>query len=281
VGLKPTYGRISRLGIFPLAPSLDHVGPITRSVEDAARMLQVLAGPDPGDPTTLPDSVPAYASALADGQVDGLTGTTIGVDWAYVTRGVEAAVVDTLREALARFRELGAVVREVAMPSCTATLIAGWSITCGVECARAHEPFYPARRTEYGAGLAGLIEIGRAASLADYRALEAVRGEFRAGFDRLLETVDLMIAPCMPVLPPALEALESPSPADRRIASFLSFTAPFNYSGHPALVLPAGFAAGGLPQAFQLVGRRLGEPALLRAAFAYEQSQGGASHPDL
>ena len=281
VGIKPTYGRVSRYGAFPLAGSLDHVGPMTRSVEDAARMLQVLAGPDPNDPTTLSDTVPNYAASLGDGRADGLAGLTIGVDWAYVSSGVEETVVNTVREALAVFRELGAAVREVAVPRSAAALIAGWSITCGVECAQAHAPFYPGRRLDYGPALASLIEIGRAASTADYEALEAVRRAFRSEFDHLLETVDLLITPCMPGLPPVLAAIESSVSPDGQAASFLTFTAPFNYSGHPAIVLPAGLAASGLPSAFQLVGRRLAEPTLVRAGFAYERAQGGAAHPDL
>ncbi len=281
VGIKPTYGRVSRYGSFPLAGSLDHVGPMTRSVEDAVRMLQVLAGPDPRDPTTLPGLLPNYADGLSFGQVDGLAGLTIGVDWAYASTGVEQTVVDTVREALDVFRELGAAVRDVAMPRSAAALIAGWSVTCGVECAQAHADFYPARRRDYGPALAGLIEIGRAAPTADYEALEATRRDFRCQFDRLLETVDLLITPCMPRLPPEVEAIEWSDLPDSEAASFLTFTAPFNYSGHPALVLPAGVSATGLPLSFQLVGRRLAEPTLVRAGFAYEQAHGGPAHPDV
>jgi amidase len=244
-------------------------------------MLQVLSGPDPRDPTTLPDLLPNYADGLSSGQVDGLAGLTIGVDWVYASSGVEPTVVDAVREALAVFRELGAAVREVAMPRSAAALIAGWSITCGVECAQAHADFYPARRRDYGPALAGLIEIGRAASTADYEALEAARRDFRFQFDRLLETVDLLITPCMPRLPPEVDSIDSSASPDGEAASFLTFTAPFNYSGHPALVLPAGFSTAGLPLSFQLVGRRLAEPTLVRAGFAYEQAHGVPAYPDV
>jgi len=203
------------------------------------------------------------------------------VDWAYASVGVEQTVADTVREALAVFRELGAAVRDVTMPRSAAALIAGWSITCGVECAQAHADFYPERRHDYGPALAGLIEIGRAASTGDYEALEAARRDFRSQFDRLLKTVDLLITPCMPRLPPEVEMIESSVSPDSEAASFLTFTAPFNYSGHPTLVLPAGFSAAGLPLSFQLVGRRLAEPTLVRAGFAYEQVHGGPAHPDV
>ncbi len=275
VGIKPTYGRVSRYGAFPLAESLDHIGPMTRTVEDAARLLKVLAGADREDPTTLADPVPNYPAML----VDRLAGMTIGVDWAYVGRGVEPVVVETVREALATFEELGASILETTMPDTTDQLIRGWGITCGVECARAHARYYPARKSEYGPVLAGLIETGLAASAADYDELEVARGRFRTDLDQLLEGVDVMVAPCMPSLPPTLEAMSAQVADETERAEFITFTAPFDYSGHPTITLPAGLAENGLPKAFQLIGRRLGEPTLIRAGAAYERAIDFRAHP--
>lgn len=275
VGIKPTYGRVSRFGAFPLAESLDHIGPMTRTVRDAAIMLKALAGGDPNDPTTLGDPVPNYAAMLQE-RVSGLT---VGVDWDYVSRGVDEVVIDTVREALDRLAELGATVREVRMPAATARLIEGWSVTCGVECARAHARYYPARQAEYGPVLASLIETGRAATEADYQALEATRGEFRAELDAVLEGVELLIAPCMPTLPPPLEVINAQVADDGGRAEFITFTAPFDYSGHPTITLPAGLTDDGIPKSFQLIGRRLGEPTLIRAGSAYERALGFDSHP--
>lgn len=275
VGIKPTYGRVSRHGAFPLAESLDHIGPMTRSVEDAARLLRVLAGPDPEDPTALTDPVPNYPAMM----VDRVAGLTIGIDWDYVGRGVDDAVVATLREALAVFEELGARVTEIEMPVSAADLVQGWGITCGVECARAHAPYYPARKDEYGPVLASLIETGRAASADDYRRLEAVREKFRGELDGLLETVDVIMTPCMPSLPPDLETMNAQVAEDQGRAEFITFTAPFDYSGHPTLTLPAGLTDERLPKSFQLVGRRLGEPSLIRAGAAYEGACGFDAHP--
>jgi amidase len=275
VGIKPTYGRVSRHGAFPLAESLDHIGPMTRSVEDAALLLEVLAGHDPKDPTTLRATVPNYAAML----VDRIPGVVIGVDWEYVTRGVDAVVVETIREALRVLVSLGAEVREVTMPPSTARLIEGWYITCGVECARAHARYYPAQKELYGPVLIGLLEAGRAATDADYRALEQVRREFTEDFDRVLETVDMMIAPCMPVLPPDVASMNQRIEDEGERAEFITFTAPFDYSGHPTITLPAGLAAQRLPKSFQLIGRALGEPALIQAGSAYERALGFAEHP--
>jgi amidase len=275
VGIKPTYGRVSRFGAFPLAESLDHIGPMTRSVEDAAILLKVLAGQDSNDPTTLADAVPDYPAMI----VERISGMFIGVDWDYVSRGVDEVVTETVRAALALFEELGAVVREVRMPGSTRRLVQGWSITCGVECARAHERYYPARKQEYGPVLANLIETGRSATEADYQAMEQLRGEFRAELDSLLENIDLIIAPCMPTLPPPLDLMNAQVENEGERAEFITFTAPFDYSGHPTITLPAGLSADRLPRAFQLIGRQLGEPTLIRAGSAYERALGFYDHP--
>ncbi len=275
VGIKPTYGRVSRHGAFPLAESLDHIGPMTRTVRDAAILLKVLAGQDQRDATTLPDAVPDYPALTALR----IAGMTIGVDWEYVSRGVEPAVAATVRDALAIFRELGAEVREVTVPDSTHTLVEGWALTCGVECARAHARYYPSRKDAYGPVLAGLIELGLRVTEADYQNLERTRREFRQAFDRLLEDVDVMIAPCMPMLPPELDALDSELDVDEGRAEFITFTAPFDYSGHPTITLPAGSTEDRLPKSFQLVGRFLGEPTLIRAGSAFEAALGWEEHP--
>ncbi|MCZ6618678.1 MAG: amidase [Gammaproteobacteria bacterium] len=275
VGIKPTYGRVSRYGAFPLAESLDHIGPMTRSVEDAARVLQVLAGEDPLDPTTLRESVPNYAAALAD-QVQGLT---VGVDWDYVSTGVDEVVVGTLRDALDVLQELGAEVLEITIPGSYKTLVQGWGITTGVECARAHASFYPAQKERYGPVLAALIEGGLAAESADYESMERVRKEFTAALTGLLDQVDVLIAPNMTGLPPTVEAMSRTVASEEERADFITFTAPFDYSGHPTITLPAGLAENGLPKSFQLIGRHLGEPTLIRAGSAYTQALGFTRHP--
>jgi amidase len=275
VGIKPTYGRVSRHGAFPLAESLDHIGPMARTVGDAALLLGCLAGQDPKDPTSLAAPVPDYTSLLAER----IPGLVIGIDWAYVTRGVDEIVVETVREALEVFRDLGGEIREITMPAGTRKLVEGWYVTCGVECARAHAPYYPARKDLYGPVLAGLLEVGRTASTADYQALERLRAEFRADLDRLLARTDMIIAPCMPVLPPDIASMNQRVEDEGERAEFITFTAPVDYSGHPTITLPAGIAPGRLPKSFQLIGRTLGEPDLIRAASAYERALGFDERP--
>lgn len=274
VGLKPTYGRVSRHGAFPLADSLDHVGPMTRTVEDAARMLGVMAGWDPRDPTSLRDPVPNYVAACAER----ITGMRVGIDRAYCETGVAQDVVDTIHAARSTLASLGAEVREVVLPPYQ-NLVRGWALTCGVETALAHARFYPSRRGEYGPELAGLIDGGRSAPATAYAALERERESFRAGLDRLFETVDLLIAPCMVSAAPTLEWMAGAIRSEAQTVDFITFTAPFDYSGHPTLTVPAGVNGQGLPLAFQLIGRRLGEESLVHAGHAYEQARGAIHYP--
>ena len=268
VGVKPTYGRVSRHGAFPLAESLDHIGPMTRTVEDAARMLQAVAGADPQDPTSLPQPVPNYAAQL-DGAVQGLT---FGVDWDYAATGVHADVTAVVRDAVDRCRDLGAAVVDVRMPPRYAVLVENWTRTCAAECAKAHAPWFPARRADYGPALAELLDFGASLSPDDHAALERQREAFRAEFDVLLTGIDVLIAPAMPIPPPSLEAMQAAIRGGGDQAALITFTAPFDYSGHPTVTLPAGLFDDGLPKSVQLIGRWLDEPTLLRAAHALEQS---------
>jgi amidase len=274
VGLKPTYGRVSRHGAFPLAESLDHIGPMTRTVADAGRMLQAIAGVDPADPTSLDEPVPNFGGALAE-RVDGLK---IGVDWDYISVGVESAVVEVVREALMDLKGLGAEVVEVKMPPSYQTLVAQWGVTCAVECANAHREYYPEQKALYGPVLAELIDFGRNPPDGAYEELESVRRDFSAKLSKLFDQVQVLISPSMPYLPPAVDDILALG-SDPERANGLTFTAPFDYSGHPTLSVPAGLSAERLPTSVQFIGPLLGEPALVRVGSAFEQTMGFTEHP--
>ena len=275
VGIKPTYGRVSRHGAFALAESLDHIGPMARTVEDAARMLGAIAGRDPEDATSLEAPVPDYTAV----SVEGLSGTTIGVDWEYVSSGVDEEVVATVREAIDRFRELGAEVLEVTLPDQHAQLASEWALTCGPECAKAHAEYYPRYKELYGPVLANMIEVGMGVEREKYDELERVRVVFRTQFDALLDEVDVVIAPCMRSLPPKIAEMDIAVQEEGDRAEFIRFTAPFDYSGHPTITLPAGLSVTGLPKAFQLIGPRLGESLLVRFGAGHERALGMPVHP--
>jgi len=274
VGLKPSYGRVSRFGAFPLAETLDHIGPMTRTVADAARMLQVMAGSDPRDETSLDSPVPNYG-AETGGSIEGLR---IGIDREYVSRGVEAPVVQAVQSALGELENLGATVREVEMPEGYRQLVDQWGITCAVECARAHRDYYPSQKQRYGPVLAELIELGLNPPEGAYEALATARLVFSEALDALFRDVEVLISPNMPYLPPLSEGvLELSSDPDR--ASGLIYTAPFDYSGHPTLSLPVGLSAERLPLSIQLIGPRLGEPVLIRTGCALETAIGFTDRP--
>jgi amidase len=265
VGLKPTYGRVSRHGVFPLAESLDHIGPMTRTVVDAARLLQVMAGHDPRDPTSLTAPVPNYGAEPGAP----VRGIRVGIDWDYVRRGVQAEVVASVEGVAEALSALGVELVEVAMPESYRDLVLQWGITCAVECAQAHAAYYPARKSEYGPVLAELIELGRSPPSGAYERLERQRKSFRGELDAIFGGIDAMLAPNMPYLAPLVDGVLSLA-ADPDIAGGLTFTAPFDYSGHPTLSLPVGLSPGRLPLSVQLIGPHLGEPVLIRLGSAIE-----------
>jgi len=277
VGIKPTYGRVSRYGAFALAESLDHIGPMTRTVEDAARILEVIAGVDSNDPTSLDQPVPNYVAAAAQP----LDKRVIGVDWDYVTTGVDADVVQALRDACARFADMGVEIREVSLPAEYKQLVDEWGITCGVECAKAHAGYYPEHKDLYGPVLANLLEIGLAAPQQKYAELEGVRRVFRQRLNELLDGVDMLVAPCMTSVAPMLAEMDRAAATEHERAAFITFTAPFDYSGHPTITLPAGLNAAGMPLSFQLIGPHLGEELLVCAGAAHEQAIGALPHPQV
>ena len=275
VGLKPTYGRVSRHGAFALAHSLDHIGPMTRSVEDAARMLGVIAGADVNDPSSLDAPVPNYLDVSESIQQTG----RIGVDWNYVREGVAPEIAATVEQACQQFESLGMQIEEVTMPSEYRALVDGWGISCAVECAQAHEGLYPAQKGLYGPVLANLLEMGGSVAASEYQALQILRDTFRAKLDRLFEDVDVMIFPNMTGSVPTVVQMDSVVAEDDSRAAFINFTAPSDYSGHPTLTLPAGLDQQGLPLSFQLMGKSLMEQQLISFGLAYERVRGAMPHP--
>ena len=274
VGVKPTYGRVSRYGAFPLAETLDHVGPMTRTVADAGRMLGVMAGADPRDPSSLDAPVPNYGAEIGAP----VNGIRIGVDWEYVSEGVEVAVVQSVKDTLEHLEAMGMAVQEYRMPESYRELVNQWGITCAVECAQAHAPYYPAQKDLYGPVLAELIELGRHPPPGVYDELQQLRVRFTDALDDCFSNLDLMIAPNMPYLAPPADGVLELS-ADPTRANGLTFTAPFDYSGHPTLSLPVGLGDGRLPLSVQLIAPKLEESLLFRVASALESAFGFDERP--
>jgi amidase len=262
-GLKPTWGRVSRAGVFPLAESLDHVGPMCRSALDAAIMLGVIAGADPDDPTAAPQPVPDYAAATAAG----VKGKRVGMPNNLI--GADADCQRALEGAAATLQRQGAQLIDVTLPDLDEAAVQ-WLAQCGVEAALAHEATFPARRAEYGAEFAALLDLGRGLSGLELSRLQLTRARVTGELDRLLASIDLLLLPTMGVAAPSLAAMKTRTP--QTIASRLRYTAPIDMSGHPTLTLPGGMTADGVPVGFQIVGRAFDEAGILAAGHAFQQT---------
>ncbi len=268
-GIKPTWGRVSRYGIFPLADSLDHVGPMCRSAADAAAMLGVIAGADPNDPTALQAPVPNYLAGIGDG----VRGLRIGVDRKYTQEGIDPQVVAALLEAERTLADLGAEIREVRFPSYE-KLVSQWIPMCSVETAEAHLETYPSRAKEYGPELAQLIEQGRSVSGVEIAAIHHERLKFCGSLAALFGDIDLLLIPTMPVPIPTLTKMGEYGADPNILLSILRFTAVFDFSGSPTITLPMGMASDQMPLSMQLVGPHLSEGVLARAAHAFQSIDG-------
>lgn len=265
-GLKPTWGRVSRHGVFALAASLDHIAPMARSAADAGFMLRVIAGRDPCDSTTLTAEVPDYLAGFDQGVRE----LRIGVDTGYNEAGCDPDVVASVREARKVFESLGAVVKEITVPN-PAAVMSAWGSYCAVETAIAHEPTYPARAVEYG-GLARLIEAGRSVSAIDLMKAHHERLAFSGALASMFSDIDLLLVPTQTRADFTCAQEAELFATEEGLAGFLRFATPFDMSGSPTITLPGGFTSKGMPLSFQLVGRHLEEELLVRAGHAYQQA---------
>lgn len=270
VGLKPTYGRVSRHGVLPLAESMDHVGPMTRRVADAAIVLQAIAGRDPEDPTSLEAPVPDMLAGLGEG----LAGLRIGYDRAYTSERTNPGLVAAIEQALDVLSHEGAAVVEVTMPAGVRELGDAWFAICAAEAARAYADTYPSRAGEFGPGFRDFLASGAAVTDEQYQQASALRADFNKRFNALLETVDAVVCPSGGYTFPVADIdqygdMKALSPLFAAVQ--MHYTIPADFAGTPTLTLPCGFSeADGLPYAMQLMGRKLSEPMLCRIGHTYE-----------
>lgn len=275
-GLKPTWGRVSRHGIFPFAATLDHPGPMARTVADAGLLFQAMAGYDPLDPTSsleaVPEMTPASASTLA--------GCRIGVDLDYAHEGATAATATALAEAITVFEELGAVIVPMRFPD-SETAIQDWFAVCGVQAHDVHEQWFAAHAEDYGPALTDLLELGRSVSGREHHELLMRRMEYSGRVHQSLHDIDAMLIPGLPFeAPPAAEMLTMD---EQKISDVHRFTVPFTMSQTPTVTMPGGFAEdSGMPVSVQLVASRFAEKTLVDLGSAYQSlTQWHRCHPDL
>jgi amidase len=240
---------------------------MARSAADCAALLGAIAGADPNDPTASPEPVPNYLAGIRRG----LRGLRVGVDADWNSKGADPDVARVVREALKVVADLGGEIREVRFPAANA-IVADWIPHCGVETAVAHQATYPARKAEYGAALAGLIDTGRSLSGMDYQKIILRRNDFRGRVQTLFEAIDLLVVPALPYASPSLAMMAKLVQDPDMLLGLLRYTAPFNMTGNPTITLPCGFTDGGLPLGFQFVAGHFAEDLLCRAGFAYQEA---------
>jgi len=269
VGLKPTWGRVSRHGVLALAPSLDHVGPMTRSSRDAAIVLQAIAGRDANDATSLADPVPDM-SALLDRGVQGLR---IGWDEGFTRTDMAVDVADAITRVVQVLQVQGAVIVPVSMPVRLREYVTAWAPLCQAEAVFAHRAWYPARAEQYGPFFRQWLERGAALGAADYAHFHQLRLACSGDMNALMHGIDVLACPSTPrvAFPVTPEFLYGPIPPDRD-PWHARYTAPFNFSGLPTLSLPCGLSDAGLPLSVQFAGHALREDVLVGVGHAFERA---------
>ena len=267
VGIKPTYGRVSRYGAIPLAWSIDHVGPLAKSVEDAALLLAVLAGPDPKDATGSDRPVPDYTQGLS-GEVGGVL---LGIPEQYFFEHVDPEILTAVQQAIRSLEQLGASAQPVSLPHLENCAAMEAHITLA-EATSYHEPHMRTRIDDYGDGVRIDLEAGRYLLATDYVKSQRARALLLEVFGRAFEQVDVIVSPTLPAFPPLIGELyvQSGDLREHVIDAFLRFSIPYNLTGLPAISVPCGFSSSGLPIGLQIAGRAFDEPTVLRVAHAYE-----------
>lgn len=256
VGLKPTYGRVSRHGIVPLAWTLDHPGPLARTVEDVAVMLEVLAGPDGQDPACSSQPVERWTQACRLSA----SGLRVGVPDRFFPERSDPEAREAYGRALAALEGAGAAVREVRLPAeFEAGLVAQRTILAA-EAATFHRRWFEQRAEDYGPKLRALVEEGMRVPATEYIRARQVRRACRRGMAELFDEVDVLATPTTPA--PAPEGLQSTGDP--------TFNGPFSLVGFPSITVPVELSSTGLPLGVQLVAKPFAEATLLRAAAALE-----------
>jgi len=267
VGLKPTWGRVSRYGVMNLAESLDHVGPLTRSAADAGYVLQAIAGPDPNDPTSLPQPVPGMTATL-DAGVNGLK---IGFDETYASEDMEPDFAAAVLAGVRIMESLGAEIVPVKMPSRLREYMSAWPVICSSEAAAAHANTFPSRSDDYGPFFRQWLTDGASHTAAEFAQAAILRAACVGELRSIMRGVDLLAGPstaraAYPVTP---EELYGPPSPDRDPWTS-RFTVPSDYAGLPTISLPCGLNDEGLPLSLQFVGHHLSEQLLIQAGHAFE-----------
>ena len=262
VGLKPTYGRVSLRGVFPLSWNLDHVGPLTKCVKDASLMLQVISIYDPVDPTSLKMLTGDYLGHLADD----MQGRKIALGVGDYIESADPEVLNAVREAARVFEAMGCRVHEVDVSWMREAALANKTMTQS-DGAAIHRDRLKEQPEMFGDDIRRRLEDGAKTSSTDYIVARRTQTEVKKRCEQFFEAHDVLITPTTPITAPTIEGNDAVEQAGR----LTRFTAPFNLAGLPALSVSCGFTKDGLPIGMQIVSRAWSESKVLNAGYAYEQ----------
>jgi aspartyl-tRNA(Asn)/glutamyl-tRNA(Gln) amidotransferase subunit A len=273
VGLKPTYGRVSTRGVLPLSWNLDHVGPLTRTVRDAALLLSVLAGYDPDDPVSADVPAEDYQSRLDNGVREWRIACAVG----EYAESCDGEILAAFGEARRVFKELGANVTSVNLDWIRQAAVANGCMT-QVDAAAFHRNRMVQYPDRFGPDVLERLRAGAATSSSDYAQARRTQSEVRRRFEKFFGEFDLLILPTTPIPAPPIAGTEPVEAANR----LTRFTSPFNLAGLPALSLPCGFTTNGLPIGLQIVSKAWAEVKVLQAGLAFERvTEWHLRRPDL
>jgi len=270
VGLKPTYGRVSRYGVTSLCWSLDHVGPLTRTVRDAALVLNVLAGFDPRDDATARLPVPDYSKGLSEG----VAGRTIGVPRNFFFDDLEPAVEVAVRAAVEELESQGAAVREVEIPYADQMLALEYGLVVP-EATSYHQSMLRERGERYTDEVRVFLEAGELVLATAYLRVLRIRTLLKRAFQQVFQGIDAIVCPTIPATAARVgqQSFRFPSGAETTVTeAYVRHSAPANLTGLPALTVPCGFDSAGLPIGLQVIGRPYDERTVLGIGHAYEQA---------
>jgi aspartyl-tRNA(Asn)/glutamyl-tRNA(Gln) amidotransferase subunit A len=269
VGLLPTYSRVSRRGVMPMSPSLDSAGPLARTAADCARLMNVIAGADPLDPTSSDHPTVDYEAGLGRS----IQGLRVGAPINYFGDGVTAEVEAALAESRAALRALGATIVDVEIPSCFQDAADLHPLVMKAEGAANHQGWMRSFADRYTPEVRRRLQAGYFVPAVDYIQALKLRGPLLREFARqVFDDVDVLLTPVLPRAAPTIEETTT-SDGPAYLAMVLSLTCntkALNYLGLPGISVPSGFTSAGLPTSFQLIGRPFSESLLLRVAHAYQ-----------
>ena len=281
VGLKPTYGAVSRHGVMELARTLDHVGPLARSVEDVAIIFDAIAGRDRHDPTSFARNLVPIKTQLSKG----IRGMMLGIDSNYIGSGTDSGLLNAIDDVIKSFEALGVRLVEINLPTSKPEELRDlWLPIVAYEAAKAHEKTFPSKADDYGSYLRSVLELGLTMNEADYVSAQMRRNQYATQFETELKKVDAIICPAGGFV---FKIDENAQYGDEEeMASVIKnfqgqFTIPSDLTGSPGLVVPCGFSEDQRPYTFQLLGPKFSEATLCALGHQYEQRHDWNSiHPD-